>query len=181
MAQYDRQTTDQIKLSDKRVPSTLTPLQRKQFSRFLYFEIKDGTGQMPVTLLSLFSRMGTEPWNEAQALSKMPEYAATSCLARIILSTNASYTYANAQLVAEHLLTLLPIKVVTKQSISHHAMVLQQCVIVLTSASMFGWLMLVRRHYRPPALEQSSRPTFSEHRSDKPRAAEAPPVVQPTR
>lgn len=155
MAQYDCQIVDLIRLSDRRAPSALTSLQRKQFSRFLYFEIKDGTGQMPVTLLSLFSRMGLEPWDEAQALSRLPEHTATSWLAWLILSTTSNYTQANAELVAGHLLTLLPMKVMTENSISSHATVVRRHVIVSTSALMFGWLVLIHGHHRPPNLEQS--------------------------
>ena len=181
MAQYDRQVIDLIRLSDKRVLSALTPLQREQFSRFLYFGIKDGTGQMPVTLLSLFSRMGMEPWDEAQALSRLPEHVARSRLAWIILSTTSNYTQANAELVSGHLLTLLPMKVMTKNSTSSNALVIRRYVIVSTSALMFGWLVLIHQHHPPPAFEQSRRILSSQHQPDKPKATNAPAVVQPLR
>ncbi len=181
MARYDRQVADLIRLSDKRVPSALTPSQRERFSRFLYFAIEDGTGKMPATLLSLFSRMGMEPWDEAQALSKMPEHAAISRLAWLILSTMSNYTQANAELVAEHLLTLLPMTVVTTEPVGNQAMVIRRYLIVSTSALMFGWLVLIHEHHRTPVLEQDLTAPSSRHQADKRKAADVPPVVQPGR
>ena len=164
MARYDRQVADLIRLSDKRVPSVLMASQRERFCRFLYFEIKDGTGQAPATLLSSFARMGMEPWDEAQALLNMPEHAATSRLAWLILSTTSNYTQTDAELVAGHLLTLLPAKAATGQA-GHQALA-RRCAMILISAFALAWLVLVRDHPRPAALERGQTIRPSQHQPD---------------
>ena len=172
MARYDRQVADLIRLSDKRVPSILMASQREQFARFLYFEIKDGTGQAPATLLSLFSRMGMEPWDEARALLAMPKHAATSRLAWLIFSTTSNYAQTDAELLAGHLLTLLPIETATRQA-RNRALVARRYAMVLISALTFAWLVLVRDHSQPPGLERSQRIQPSQHQPDKHEPADA--------
>ena len=179
MARYDRQVADLIRLSDKRVPSVLMASQRERFCRFLYFEIKDGTGQAPATLLSLFSRMGMEPWDEAQALLNMPEHAATSRLAWLILSTTSNYTQTDAELVAGHLLTLLPVKAATRQA-GNQALA-RRYVIVLISAFTFAWLVLIREHPQPTGLERSQTIQSSQHQPDKHKPTDSPQGWQPIR
>ena len=179
MARYDRQVADLIRLSDKRVPSVLMASQRERFCRFLYFEIKDGTGQTPATLLSLFARMGMEPWDEAQALLNMPGHAATSRLAWLILSTTSNYTQTDAALVAGHLLTLLPARAATGQA--GNLFLVRRYAIVLVCVFGFAWLVLLREHPQPPGLEQCERIQSSRHQPDKHKPADMPQAGQPVR
>ena len=179
MARYDRQVADLIRLSDKRVPSVLMASQRERFARFLYFEIKDGTGQTPATLLSLFSRMGMEPWDEARALLAMPEHAATGRLAWLILSTTSNYTQTDAELVAGHLLTLLPVEAATRQG--ENQVPVRRYAMILISAFAFAGLALVREHPRPSGSEGRQRIQPSQHQPDKHEPADASQGGQPIR
>ncbi len=179
MARHDRQVADLIRLSDRRVPSVLLASQRERFSCFLCFEIKDGTGRAPATLLSLFSRMGMEPWDEAQALLNMPEHAATSRLAWLILATTSNYTQPDAELVAEHLLTLLPVKAATGKASRNRALSARRYLIVLISAFVLPWLALVREHPQPPGSERSHGIEPSRHQPDGHRPTDAPQGRQP--
>ena len=178
MARHDRQLADLIRLSDKRVPSVLTASQRGRFARFLSFAIEDGTGQASATLLSLFSRMGMEPWDEAQALSTMPEHAATGRLAWLISSTTSN-AQADAELVARHLLTLLPVQAATGQA--GYRAVVRRCGVGLVLAFALAWLVSVRGHPQPPGLQEDQGTRLSQHQPGKHEPAGAPQRASPIR
>lgn len=167
MARYTRQITDLIRMSDKRTPSVLPASRRQQLTPFLCCEIEEADGLMPVTALSLFSRMKMEPWDEAQALTMMPEHAAADRLAWVIFSATISYTQAEARLVAKSLLTLLPEKIAARRPTAGQVAAIRHHTIVLTSVFMFTGLVLLQKHQPPPAVQTSPRATIAQHDPEK--------------
>ena len=61
--------------------STLPP---SKFERFLLSNVGIQSNGMPLTVLSLFARIGVDPWREAENLSLLPNELAVSSLARAI-------------------------------------------------------------------------------------------------
>ena len=179
MARYTRQIADLIRMSDKRVPSVLPASRRQQLAPFLCCEIEEANGLMPVTALSLFSRMEMEPWDEAQALTMMPEHAAADRLAWVIFSATISYTQAEARLVARSLLTLLPEKIVARRPAAGQVVAVRHRTIVLTSVFMFTGLVLLQKHQPPPAIQTNPRAAVVQHDPEKHKNLGAAPM--PTR
>ena len=176
MARNTRQVADLIRMSDKRMPSVLPASRRQQLAPFLYCEIGEADGLMPVTALSLFSRMEMEPWDEAQALTMMPERAAADRLAWVIFSATISYTQAEARLVATSLLTLLPERSVDMRPSANQVVAIRRHTIVLTSVFMFTGLLLLQRHQPPPVIQTSPRAAIVQQDPEKHKA----PGVAPT-
>ena len=178
MARYTRLIADLIRMSDNRVPSVLPASRRRQLAPFLCCEIEEADGLMPATALSLFSRMQMEPWDEAHALTMMPEHAAADRLAWVIFSATISYTRAESRLVARSLLTLLPENIAARRPIPGRVTAIRRHTIVLTSVLMFAGLALLQKQH-PFAARTSPRATIARHDPEKHKTLGAAPT--PTR
>jgi hypothetical protein len=67
-------------------PVTTAPPQQAGLQEFLYSEVLEESNGIKVTVLSLLSRIGLDPWREADRLAHLPQPAAARYLARVILS-----------------------------------------------------------------------------------------------
>jgi hypothetical protein len=76
---------------------------------FLLSEVGIQPNGMPLTVLSLFARMGLDPWSEAERLSTLPNESAVSWVAAAI-SRAPSYSLkqSDAATLASHLVDRLP-------------------------------------------------------------------------
>jgi len=81
------------------------------FSEFLSSAIGEEPNGMTLSLLSGLSRLGVDPWAEAQRLAEMPEALAVAALAALLtkaLSTAEAAAHADSRTLAQRLVRLLP-------------------------------------------------------------------------
>jgi hypothetical protein len=84
-------------------------LQRSDLNGFLFAEIGVEAGGMTLSVLSTLARLGTDPWQEASHLAKLPQADAVERLARIIAAMPASpWSPLAATTIAARLVPLLP-------------------------------------------------------------------------
>lgn len=79
------------------------------FDTFLYAPIGQDKNGVPLSMLSLFARRDTDPWEEAEKLCRLPKASAVAELSAM-LDTGAPHTLAapDQALLAARLIGLLP-------------------------------------------------------------------------
>lgn len=84
-------------------------------NEFLFASIGTEVNGMSLSVVSVFARMGFDPWQEAGRLARLPKSEATESLARSIVGMPAStWSQQAAMGIAEGLVVLLP-----TQSVRH--------------------------------------------------------------
>jgi hypothetical protein len=84
-------------------------LGRSGFDDFLLAEVGTESNGMTLTVLSALSRLGLDPWNEAELLSTLPRPAAVELLAKDIETMPGSlWSRPDAAAIADLLVYLLP-------------------------------------------------------------------------
>jgi hypothetical protein len=80
-----------------------------EFNKFLFAPVCDEQNGMPLNVVSVLARAGTDPWAEASRLAGLPRAAATKALAAMIArGPVASLTPSETSTVAARLIELLP-------------------------------------------------------------------------
>jgi len=84
-------------------------LQRSGLNDFLFAPVGTEANGMTLSMVSVFARLGNDPWLEAGRLAKLPKSEATESLARIIASMPTSiWPLQAAMAIAARLVALLP-------------------------------------------------------------------------
>jgi len=84
-------------------------LQQSGLNEFLFAPVGTEANGMTLNLVSVFARLGNDPWLEAGRLAKLPRSEATESLARVIASMPTSiWPLPTATVIAARLITLLP-------------------------------------------------------------------------
>lgn len=87
---------------------TVLPPPNIKFGRFLFAPILERDG-LPLTVLSAFTRLDLDPWQEAARLSDLPQDEAINSLAATVWKTNSALLTADeASELAARLVLLLP-------------------------------------------------------------------------
>jgi hypothetical protein len=80
-----------------------------ELSEFLYAPIGSENNGMTLSVLSALTRLNIDPWDEAAQLCELPKQAAAARLCSLITRLPAgSWTHADCQAIAEHLIEFLP-------------------------------------------------------------------------
>ena len=78
-------------------------------NEFLFATVGTEANGMTLSLISVFARLGNDPWQEAGRLARLPKLEATETLARIIASMPMSmWPLQAATTIATRLIALLP-------------------------------------------------------------------------
>lgn len=89
--------------------SDVFALQRSGLSDFLSAPVGTETNGMTLSLISVFARLGNDPWLEAGRLARLPKPEATENLARIIAGMPSGiWPLQAATTIATRLIALLP-------------------------------------------------------------------------
>ncbi len=81
------------------------------FERFVYAGVATEPNGMELSVLSALSRRGLDPWQEAQRLAQLPQFAAADGLAQILRAVPAVQALrADVNVIAERLVALLPVR-----------------------------------------------------------------------
>ena len=84
-------------------------LRRSGLNEFLYAPVGTEANGMTLSVVSLFARLGNDPWQEAGRLAGLPKPEAIESLARIIASMPTSvWPLQVATTIATRLIVLLP-------------------------------------------------------------------------
>ena len=84
-------------------------LRNSDLNGFLFAEVGPEANGMTLTVVSLLARAGTDPWSEADRLSKLPAAEAASWLEAAIASTlSKPAQHADTDAIALRLVALLP-------------------------------------------------------------------------
>ena len=84
-------------------------LRRSGLNEFLFAAVGTEANGMTLSLVSVFARLGNDPWLEAGRLAGLPKSEATESLARIIASMPGSvWPLQAATAIATRLIALLP-------------------------------------------------------------------------
>jgi hypothetical protein len=84
-------------------------LRRSGLNEFLFAAVGTEANGMTLSLISVFARLGNDPWLEAGRLARLPKAEATESLARIITSMPSSvWPLQAATAIAARLIALLP-------------------------------------------------------------------------
>lgn len=87
-------------------------LQRSGLNEFLFASVGTEPSGMALSVLSVFGRLGGDPWREAGKLVGLPEGEAIKSLAQTIASMPRSiWTLPDATTIATRLVALLPTRV----------------------------------------------------------------------
>ncbi len=87
----------------------VTALQRSDLNSFLFADIGTEANGMTLSVVSLFARLGSDPWREAGRLADLPKPEATDILAHTIADMPTSlWKLADAVVIAARLTRLLP-------------------------------------------------------------------------
>ena len=87
-------------------------LRRSGLNEFLYAAVGTEANGMTLSLVSVFARLGNDPWLEAGRLAGLPKSEATESLARIIANMPSSvWPLQAATAIATRLIALLPTSV----------------------------------------------------------------------
>jgi hypothetical protein len=82
---------------------------RPDLDKFLFAEVGDETDGMPLSVISALTRLGLEPWEEADRLSSLRNREAAEQLARLIAELPGnSRPLGEARRIASGLVPLLP-------------------------------------------------------------------------
>jgi len=89
--------------------SAALSLQHSDLNSFLFADVGPEPSGMPLTVVSLFGRLGCDPWREAARLAALPRAEAKEGLARSISSLpELSWAPAEISATASRLVALLP-------------------------------------------------------------------------
>lgn len=92
--------------------SDIFVLDRSNLNTFLFSSVGIEPNGMTLSVLSLFARIGCDPWREAGRLAGMPQTAACANLAQIIASLPMSlWSLSDATAIAARLVPLLPTQI----------------------------------------------------------------------
>jgi hypothetical protein len=84
-------------------------LRRSGLNEFLFAPVGTEANGMTLSVVSLFARLGNDPWQEAGRLAGLPKTEATESLARVIASMPTSvWPPQAATTIAARLIALLP-------------------------------------------------------------------------
>jgi hypothetical protein len=84
-------------------------LRRSGLNEFLFAPVGTEANGMTLSVVSVFARLGSDPWQEAGRLAGLPKPEATESLARIIASMpNSVWPLQAATTIASRLIALLP-------------------------------------------------------------------------
>jgi hypothetical protein len=84
-------------------------LRQSGLNEFLFAPVGTEANGMTLSLVSVFARLGNDPWLEAHKLAGLPKSEATESLARIITSMSTTiWPLPVAMAIAARLITLLP-------------------------------------------------------------------------
>lgn len=87
----------------------VTALQRSDLNRFLFADVGTEASGMTLSVVSVFARQGSDPWQEAGRLAGLPKAEATDSLARMIAGMPRSlWNLPDAGVIAARLTGLLP-------------------------------------------------------------------------
>lgn len=78
------------------------------FDAFLFASIGEAVSGAPVSVMSALVRVGSDPWAEAERLSRMRRDAAVDALAIVISTLNGGWAAADVRNIAARLVELLP-------------------------------------------------------------------------
>ena len=82
---------------------------RSGLNEFLFAPVGTEANGMTLSVVSVFARLGNDPWLEAGRLARLPKLEATESLARIIANMPASvWPLQSATAIAVRLVALLP-------------------------------------------------------------------------
>jgi hypothetical protein len=89
----------------------VTALQRSDLNNFLFADVGTEANGMTLCMLSVFARLGSDPWSEAGRLADLPKREATDSIAHTIAEMPTSlWKLADADVIAARLTRLLPIR-----------------------------------------------------------------------
>jgi hypothetical protein len=81
------------------------------FERFVYADVATEPNGMELSVLSALSRLGLDPWQEAQRLAQLPPFAAADGLAQLLRAVPAVRALRlDVKVIAERLVALLPVE-----------------------------------------------------------------------
>lgn len=84
-------------------------LRQSGFNEFLFAAVGTEANGMTLSLVSVFARAGSDPWQEAGRLAGLPKSEATESLARSIAGMSTSiWPLQAAMAIADRLIALLP-------------------------------------------------------------------------
>ena len=84
-------------------------LQQSDLNKFLFADIGTESNGMTLSVVSLFARLGGDPWQEAGRLAELPKPEATARLARAIADLpTGPWQLPDAAVIAARLTGLLP-------------------------------------------------------------------------
>jgi hypothetical protein len=84
-------------------------LLHSEFNAFLFATIGEERNGVELTLISALTRLGMDPWKEAERLARLPRRAAGAALAEIlVLFPSAAWGAAETRPIADRLVELLP-------------------------------------------------------------------------
>jgi len=87
----------------------VTALQRSDLNNFLFADVGTEANGMTLCMLSVFARLGSDPWSEAGRLADLPKPEATASIAHTIADMPTSlWKLADAAVIAARLTRLLP-------------------------------------------------------------------------
>jgi len=87
----------------------VTALQRSDLNKFLFADVGTEANGMTLSVVSVFARLGDDPWREADRLAALPKSEATDSLARTIAGMPRSlWDLPDAIVIAVRLTGLLP-------------------------------------------------------------------------
>jgi hypothetical protein len=89
----------------------VTALQRSDLNNFLFADVGTEANGMTLSVVSVFARLGSDPWREAGRLADLPKLEATDSLARTIADMPTSlWELPDAAVIAARLTGLLPVR-----------------------------------------------------------------------
>jgi hypothetical protein len=92
----------------------VTALQRSDLNQFLFADIGTEANGMTLSVMSVFARLGADPWTEAGRLATLPKAAAADSLASMIAGMPKSlWALPDASVIAVRLISLLPARPAT--------------------------------------------------------------------
>lgn len=79
------------------------------FNAFLHASVGEEVNGAPLTVLSAFTRLGLDPWGEADRLSRMPKAAAAQSMQNVIARfPMGTWSDAESSTIASRLVDCLP-------------------------------------------------------------------------
>jgi hypothetical protein len=118
--------------------SEVFALQSSGCNPFLFASVGTEHNGMTLTPVSIFARLGEDPWREARRLAGLPKSAAVDSLARTIVSMPTSrWALPDATMIASRLIALLPAPGSAKPTaLSMPSQMIHVVMIVLLLAAM---------------------------------------------